>query len=212
MAGSMAIGRYGMSGIYGLYGNMRPGGAAAETAGMQKNTGMQGNTSSPSNTTVQGSSASGRATKISGNATAQEKTAAKSSPNPDDQVKVGRKSSPSECKTCKERKYQDGSNESDVSFKAPGHISPQASAGTVRAHEMQHVSNAYEKAAKGDGKVVSATVTLRTEICPECGTSYVAGGETHTSIAYSAKENPYQKNKKALESMNQIGSNIDYVA
>ena len=190
MAGSMAIGGYGMSGIYGLYGNTQT----------QKNTSLQGNSATEKNVD------------IFGLPTARDKAAAKTGSSPDDQVKAGRKSSPSECKTCKERKYQDGSNESDVSFKAPGHISPQASAGTVRAHEQQHVGNAYEKAAKDNGKVISATVTLRTEICPECGTSYVAGGETRTSIAYSAEENPYQKNKKSLEAMNLIGSNIDYVA
>ena len=129
----------------------------------------------------------------------------------DDTVKRGRKSSPAECQTCKNRKYQDGSDEGDVSFKAPGHISPQASAGTVRAHELQHVSNAYEKAAKGDGEVRSVSVTLKTAVCPECGTTYVSGGETRTSIAYS-KENPYQQNKKAIEAMNLIGANVDYVA
>lgn len=139
---------------------------------------------------------------------------------PDENVKPGRKSSPSECETCRQRKYQDGSNEGDVSFKAPGHISPQASAGTVRAHEQQHVSNAYEKAAKEGGKVRSATVSLRTEVCPECGTSYVAGGETRTSISYPKdgaddkkdNENPYSKNKKALDAMKQIGANVDLVA
>lgn len=139
-------------------------------------------------------------------------TAAQGNASPDDQVKAGRRSSPSECKTCKTRKYQDGSNEGDVSFKAPGHISPQASAGTVRAHELQHVSNAYEKAAKGGGEVRSATVTLKTGVCPECGTTYIAGGETRTAIAYPAKENPYQKNQKALDAANNIGSNVDYVA
>lgn len=195
MAGSMAISGYGMSGMYSMYGNMRPSGVS-----IPGNAALQGNTNAQSDSGMQK------------NASIQGKTSTKNSANPDDQVKVGRKSSPSECKTCKERKYQDGSNESDVSFKAPGHISPQSSAGTVRAHEQQHVSNAYEKAAKGDGKVVSATVSLRTAVCPECGTSYVAGGETRTSIAYSAKENPYQKNKQALEAMNQLGANIDYVA
>ena len=194
MAGSMAIGGYGMmggNGVYGMmggyggYGNM---GAAGSTQGSNR-TG-DANTQNPGQ--VNGKSAH-------------------KSANPDDQVKTGRKSSPSECETCKSRKYQDGSNESDVSFKAPGHISPQASAGAVRAHEQQHVSNAYEKASKGDGKVISATVSLRTEICPECGTAYVAGGETRTSIAYS-KENPYQKNQKSLEAAGLIGSNVDYVA
>ena len=138
-------------------------------------------------------------------------SASQGSAAPDDQVKAGRKSSPSECQTCKSRKYQDGSNESDVSFKAPGHISPQSSAGTVRAHEQQHVSNAYEKAAKGNGKVISATVTLRTGVCPECGTTYVAGGETRTAISYSGEKNPNLKKQKAQSAASQIGSKVDYV-
>lgn len=133
----------------------------------------------------------------------------------EDQVKAGRKSAPSECKTCKTRKYQDGSNEGDVSFKAPGHISPQASAGTVRAHEQEHVSNAHEKAAKGNGRVLSATVTLQSAVCPECGTSYIAGGTTRTSISYpkdAEPQNPYQKNQKAIDAIRLTGANIDYVA
>lgn len=139
---------------------------------------------------------------------------------PDENIKPGRKSSPGECETCKQRKYQDGSNEGDVSFKAPGHISPQDSAGRVRAHEQEHVSNAYEKAAKEGGRVRAATVSLRTEICPECGTSYVAGGETRTTVSYPKDEqssrpddeNPYRKNKKMLDSIKQIGANVDLVA
>ena len=43
-------------------------------------------------------------------------------------------SSSEECQTCKNRKYQDGSDEM-VSFKSAAHISPQAAAGRVRAHE-----------------------------------------------------------------------------
>ena len=74
------------------------------------------------------------------------------------------------------------------------------------------MSNAYEKAAKGNGKVISATVTLRTGVCPECGTTYVAGGETRTAISYSGEKNPYLKNQKAQSAASQIGSNVDYVA
>ena len=173
MAGSMAIGGYGMMGGYSMYGNTNATGFA-----------------------------------IQGNAQSGGKTGAASA-NPDDQVKGGHRSSPSECETCKSRKYQDGSNESDVSFKAPGHISPQASAGTVRAHEQQHVSNAYEKASKGNGKVVSATVSLRTEICPECGTAYVAGGETTTQIKYNNEENPYQKQLKQQDAAKYTGMHLD---
>ena len=55
-----------------------------------------------------------------------------------------------ECQTCKNRKYQDGSNE-NVSFKSASHISPEAAGIRVAAHEAEHVSNAYTKAAEGNG-------------------------------------------------------------
>lgn len=125
--------------------------------------------------------------------------------------KVGRKSSPSECQTCKERKYQDGSNE-NVSFKSASHVSPNAAGAAVRAHEGEHVSNAYSKAAQNNGKVISASVSIHTAICPECGRSYVSGGTTNTMIKYSNESNPYQQNKKALDAMRLTGSNIDYAA
>ena len=87
----------------------------------------------------------------------------------------GSKSSQGECQTCKNRKYQDGSDEM-VSFKSAAHISPNASGSRVRAHEQEHVNNAYKKAAMGNGKVVSAAVSIQTSVCPECGRTYVSGG------------------------------------
>lgn len=130
-------------------------------------------------------------------------------PGESTQVSPGRKSSPAECQTCKERKYQDGSDEM-VSFKSAAHISPEASASRVRAHEQEHVSNAYKKAAQGDGKVISANVTLKTAICPECGRSYVAGGTTATKISYPNEQtNPYAKNRKSADASVLIGSNVD---
>lgn len=124
-------------------------------------------------------------------------------------VSPGRKSSPAECQTCKERKYQDGSDEM-VSFKSAAHISPESSASRVRAHEQEHVSNAYKKAAQGNGKVISANVSLKTAICPECGRSYVSGGTTSTKISYPNEQtNPYVKNRKAADAAVLIGSNID---
>ena len=75
-----------------------------------------------------------------------------------------------ECQTCKNRKYVDGSNEANVSFKNAAHISPEAASSAVRAHEGQHVSNAYHKAATQNGEVVSASVRVQTSVCPECGT------------------------------------------
>jgi hypothetical protein len=125
--------------------------------------------------------------------------------------KVGKTSSPQECQTCKERKYQDGSNE-NVSFKAATHISPEAAGSAVMAHEGEHVANAYAKAAEGKGEVVSASVSIHTAICPECGRSYVSGGTTTTMIRYTNESNPYQKEKKAQDAAKLIGSNINYVA
>lgn len=130
--------------------------------------------------------------------------------NPGESTRVspGRKSSPAECETCNERKYQDGSDEM-VSFKAAAHISPEASASRVRAHEQEHVSNAFKKAAQKGGKVLAANVTLKTAICPECGRSYVAGGTTATKIKYPNESNPYQKNRKAQHASALAGNNVD---
>ena len=103
--------------------------------------------------------------------------------NPGESTKVspGRKSSPAECQTCKERKYQDGSDE-NVSFKSAQHISPTEAGARVRAHEQEHVANAYSKAEEKGGKVINASVSIHTAICPECGRTYVSGGLTRTSI------------------------------
>ena len=120
----------------------------------------------------------------------------------------GRKSSPAECQTCKNRKYQDGSDEM-VSFKSAAHISPTASGSRVRAHEQEHVSNAYNKAEQNNGKVISATVSIHTAICPECGRTYVSGGETNTQIKYYNEENPYQQGKKLADSAAYSGMNVD---
>lgn len=125
--------------------------------------------------------------------------------------KPGRESSPAECETCKNRKYQDGSDEM-VSFKSPAHVSPQAAGAAVRAHEGEHVSNAYKKAAEGNGKVIQASVTIKTDICSECGRVYVSGGETRTQIKYNNEENPYQRDKKLGDSTILRGMNVDIPA
>ena len=79
----------------------------------------------------------------------------------------------------------------------------------VRAHEMEHVSNAYSKAQEGNGKVLQASVTLHTAICPECGRAYVSGGETRTAIQYKNESNPYQKNLKSMQADAFRGANVD---
>lgn len=132
--------------------------------------------------------------------------------DPDEQKKAGRKSSPAECETCKNRKYQDGSDEANVSFKSAAHISPEAAGAAVRAHENEHVNNAYNKAAKDNGEVLSATVSIHTAICPECGRSYISGGTTNTMIKYKNEENPYQKELKAADATRLRGAHLDLIA
>jgi len=131
-------------------------------------------------------------------------------PGESDVKAAGRTSAPSECETCKNRKYQDGSDE-QVSFKAAAHISPEASAATVRGHEQEHVSNAFSKASQNNGKVISANVSIHTDICPECGRSYVSGGTTQTQIKYYNEENPYQKELKSQDAGKYTGMHLNLV-
>lgn len=135
------------------------------------------------------------------------------------------------CETCEKRKYQDGSDE-NVSFKAEAHISPEAAAGQVRAHEGEHVANAYAKAEEKDGKVISVSVRLKTSVCPECGKNYVSGGTTSTRISYPSdstgekgkeaepgsegtmqkQANPYRQSQWQIRADAVRGKHIDYTA
>ncbi len=130
-------------------------------------------------------------------------------PGESTEKQAGKKSSPAECETCKNRKYQDGSDE-DVSFKSPAHINPNTAASRVRSHEQEHVNNAYKKAAENNGKVMSCNVSIHTDICPECGRTYVSGGTTATQIKYVNEENPYQKEMKSSDAANKYrGMHLD---
>ncbi|MBR2875582.1 MAG: hypothetical protein IKC01_00415 [Clostridia bacterium] len=103
----------------------------------------------------------------------------------------------SECKTCAERKYQDGSDDPGVSFKTAAHISPEQSASKVRSHEYEHVVREQSKADREDKEVVSQTVTLHTNICPECGRTYVSGGLTRTVTKGKGEQSAEDNNVKA---------------
>lgn len=85
-----------------------------------------------------------------------------------------------ECQTCKNRKYQDGSDDPGVSFKTASKIAPEAAAAAVRGHEAEHVFRNRAKAAREGREIVSQSVVLKSGICPECGKAYIAGGETRT--------------------------------
>lgn len=86
-----------------------------------------------------------------------------------------------ECKTCKNRRYQDGSDDSGVSFQTPTKVDPKAAASKVRSHEQEHVSRNRSKAEREGNEIVSQSVTIHTGICPECGKIYVSGGTTRTT-------------------------------
>lgn len=84
------------------------------------------------------------------------------------------------CETCESRRYQDGSDDPGVSFKTPTKIDPGASAAAVLGHEGEHVVREQAKASQEGRKVVSQSVVLHGDICPECGRFYIAGGTTTT--------------------------------
>lgn len=120
-----------------------------------------------------------------------------------------------ECQTCKRRKYVDGSNEGDVSFKSPAHIDPSASAAVVMGHEKEHLSNAIAEGNEENKELVSASITLKTSVCPECGRVYVSGGVTNTTIRTTSgqkNENPYNKLQDDLNYKMAAGANFDLSA
>lgn len=111
-----------------------------------------------------------------------------------------------ECETCKNRKYKDGSDEA-VSFKSAAHIAPERAGSAVRAHEQEHVSNAYKKASAKDGEVLQASISIHTSVCPECGRVYVSGGTTTTQIKYNSDK--YANNTKESDRTTLPGKNVD---
>ncbi len=120
-----------------------------------------------------------------------------------------------ECKTCAERKYIDGSDEGDVSFQTPTHIDPAVSGAVVMGHEKEHVANAVAEGNKKNKELVSASVRLHTSVCPECGRTYVSGGVTETRIKTfneNANSNPYADLQKRMNYGKFVGANFDVSA
>lgn len=85
-----------------------------------------------------------------------------------------------ECETCKNRKYQDESDDPGVSFKTASKVGAGSAEAAVRGHEYEHVNRNQAKAAREDKEIVYQSVIIKRAICPECGKSYVSGGETKT--------------------------------
>ncbi len=101
-----------------------------------------------------------------------------------------------ECQTCKERKYQDGSDDPGVSFKTPTNVAPELAASAVRGHENEHVVREQAKARQEGRKVVNQSVTYHTAICPECGKVYVSGGTTRTVTKAADSQQAQQQPKE----------------
>lgn len=85
-----------------------------------------------------------------------------------------------QCRTCANRTYQDGSDDPGVSFKSPQSINPDVAASVVSGHEQEHVQRERANASLEGKEIVSQTVMLHGDICPECGRFYIAGGTTRT--------------------------------
>jgi len=85
------------------------------------------------------------------------------------------------CHTCENRRYVDQSNDASVSFQTPTKISPNMAAAAVAAHENEHVRNEQARAHREGRDIVSQSVTLTYDVCPECGRHYVSGGTTRTT-------------------------------
>lgn len=97
------------------------------------------------------------------------------------------------CQTCSERRYQDGSDDPGVSFKAPTHIAPGNAAAAVSSHEQEHVVREQTKAQQENREIIAQSVQIFTAICPECGRTYVAGGKTTTTSMSAPARNQVQE-------------------
>ncbi|HEX3027744.1 MAG TPA: hypothetical protein VHT34_00205 [Clostridia bacterium] len=129
----------------------------------------------------------------SNNPLSMSKTSQKNDSSPETQAL--KRAGKVECQTCKNRQYQDGSNDPGVSFKTPGHIDPGSSASVVMSHEQEHVRNETAKASSEGRKVVSQSVSLETSVCPECGRVYVSGGKTRTVTKTDSKNSDKELDK-----------------
>jgi len=85
------------------------------------------------------------------------------------------------CQTCENRRYVDRSDDASVSYQTPSKISPNMSAAAVAMHENEHVRNEQANAQRDGREIISQTVTLIYDSCPECGKHYVSGGTTKTT-------------------------------
>lgn len=113
-----------------------------------------------------------------------------------------------ECETCKNRKYQDESDDPGVSFKSASKISKGGAEAAVRGHEYEHVNRNQAKAEREGKEIVYQSVIIKHGICPECGDSYVAGGETTTVTRTKPQERTDERFNVGLTDTQQNMGNL----
>lgn len=121
------------------------------------------------------------------------------------------KTAKTECATCASRKYVDESGDAGVSFKSPATVAPEAAASAVKSHEQEHVTIAKarsdEQNTSDTQSEVISNVRIFTSVCPECGKTYVSGGETQSTTIIKTKQP-----SGASSSKGGIGENVDIAA
>ncbi|NLO40257.1 MAG: hypothetical protein GX115_12415 [Ruminiclostridium sp.] len=115
----------------------------------------------------------------------------------------------SECQTCASRKYVDGSDDPGVSFKTPTNVSPEASFSAVSSHEQEHVSSEHASASRDSRRVVSQSVQVFIDTCPECGRTYASGGKTTTVTKGEAQKPDYFMDKMNKFFEGHFGKKVD---
>ncbi|MDR1704805.1 MAG: hypothetical protein LBS19_09015 [Clostridiales bacterium] len=126
----------------------------------------------------------------------------------DSEIKQMKRLGQVQCETCANRTYQDASGDPGVSFKSPTKLSPGMAATAVASHEREHVNRNAAKAAQED-KVAYSTVRLFSAVCPECGKSYISGGETMTMTKSKAKTQDFANKFMEAAVVKGVGTNVD---
>lgn len=65
-----------------------------------------------------------------------------------DRIRQSNEDAAEGCETCKNRRYQDGSDDASVSYQVPTNIPAEQAAVKVRSHEMEHVRHEKAKAER----------------------------------------------------------------
>ena len=113
-----------------------------------------------------------------------------------------------ECETCKNRRYQDESDDPSVSFQTASKISKGGAEAAVRGHEYEHVNHNQAKADREGKEIVYQSVVIKHGICPECGDTYVAGGETTTVTRDKPQTHTDERFNVGLTDMQQNMGNL----